>query len=145
MHGRTRMTARPKILIVEDNADARRLYAIGLNQHGFEVKLAANGAEAIVRIEAEKPDLIVLDLFMPIMNGWEVLEKINPSSDANSIPVIVVTGHSREDSQREHHSITAWLSKPVSIDQLVATIDQCFDGTPARETSGDAVRLRDHH
>ena len=49
---------RPKILVVEDNTDIRRLYAIGLNQRGFEVKLASNGAEAVTRVEDERPDMI---------------------------------------------------------------------------------------
>ena len=55
------MAGRPKILIVDDNSDVRRLYAIGLNQRGFEVKLASNGAEAVERIAREKPDMILLD------------------------------------------------------------------------------------
>ena len=50
-----------RVLIVDDNSDVRRLFAIGLNQHGFEVKLAANGAEAVERIQEEQPDVIVLD------------------------------------------------------------------------------------
>ena len=67
------MASRAKVLIVEDNSDVRRLYAIGLNQRGFEVKLAANGAEAVERIAAEKPDVVLLDWLMPLMDGGEVL------------------------------------------------------------------------
>src|SRR2546425_12281388 len=71
------MTGKPKVLIVEDNSDVRRLYAIGLNQRGYEVKLAANGAEAVERIAHEKPDVILLDWVMPLMDGGEVLNKLS--------------------------------------------------------------------
>src|SRR5437879_13558328 len=68
--------AKARVLIVEDNSDVRRLYAIGLNQYGFEVKLAANGAEAVERITAERPDFILLDWLMPLMDGLEVLSRL---------------------------------------------------------------------
>ena len=61
---------------MEDNSDVRRLYAIGLNQRGFEVKLAANGAEALERISSEKPDILLLDWLMPLMDGGEVLDRL---------------------------------------------------------------------
>src|SRR5204863_5244364 len=69
------MAFRTKVLIVDDNSDVRRLYAIGLNQRGFEVKLAANGAEAVERVATERPDVSPLDWVMPLMDGGEVLSK----------------------------------------------------------------------
>lgn len=119
-----------RILIVDDNNDLRRLYAVGLNQHGFEVKLAANGAEALERLDTDRPDLIVLDVFMPLMNGLEFLEKIG-QQDA-SIPVIVVSGQSLQDEAPQHPAIRYWLSKPVSIAELVARITECFTSDPKR-------------
>lgn len=123
------MLPRQKVLIVEDNADVRRLYAIGLNQHGFEVKLAANGAEALDRIESEKPDLILLDLMMPIMDGWELIQKVNPTDQCAYIPVVVVTGVS-ERGDRAHPCIVGWLSKPATIEEVVRSIHQGTEGPP---------------
>lgn len=119
------MPLKPRILIVEDNADLRRLYAIGLNQRGFEVKLAANGAEAVDRVESDRPDLILLDLIMPVMDGWEVLQRVNPPERNDHIPIIVISGHSESPEVRPP-CITAWLSKPVSIDELAQHITQQF-------------------
>src|SRR5216110_3102002 len=76
------MVGRPKILIVEDNSDVRRLYAIGLNQRGFEVKLAANGAEAVDRIATERPDVVLLDWVMPVMDGGELLSKLREATSS---------------------------------------------------------------
>ena len=110
---------RPKVLIVEDDSDARRLYAIGLNQRGFEVKLAANGAEAVERILAEKPDILLLDWLMPLMDGSEVLRKLSENG-SRSIPVIVISGQPAPDVLDPR--IRCWIEKPVSIEELVKAI-----------------------
>lgn len=115
------MPSKAKVLIVEDNSDVRRLYAIGLNQRGFEVKLAANGAEAVERIRAEKPDILLLDWLMPLMDGDEVLRRIGVQN-GNRMPVIVISGQPEPD-QRDPR-IRSWLMKPVSIDELVAEIER---------------------
>jgi len=111
---------RPKILIVEDNSDVRRLYAIGLNQRGFEVKLAANGAEAVERITSgEKPDVILLDWLMPLMDGSEVLTRLGDLP----MTVIVISGQP-QPAQKLDPRIQCWLTKPVSIEDLVEHIQR---------------------
>lgn len=119
------------MLIVEDNAELRRLYAIGLNQRGYEVKLAANGAEALDRVAAERPDTIILDLVMPIMDGWEVIEKINPSppAPAGEIPVLVVSGYSRPDRPLPP-CVFGWIPKPASIDEVAGKLTEIDAVTP---------------
>ncbi len=115
------MSVRPKVLIVEDDSDVRRLYAIGLNQRGFEVKLAANGAEAVERIARERPDAVLLDWVMPVMDGGEVLTKLREATNAE-IPVIVISGHPQPEQSQRDPRIQSWLTKPVTIDELVAEI-----------------------
>ena len=116
------MTNRAKVLIVEDESDVRRLFAIGLNQHGFEVKLAANGAEAVERITEEKPDVILLDWIMPLMDGSEVLNRLTESE--LSIPVIVISGQPAPATEGLDPRIRRWLVKPVSIEDLIGEIEQ---------------------
>jgi CheY-like chemotaxis protein len=115
------MTGRPKILIVEDESDVRRLYAIGLNQRGFEVKLAANGAEAVERIVNEKPDVILLDWIMPLMDGGEVLNKLSVDGK-DPVSVIVISG--QQPPEVVDPRIRRWLTKPVTIDELVSEIER---------------------
>jgi len=115
-----------RLLIVDDSTDLRRLYAIGLNQHGYEVKLAANGAEALERMVTDPPDLIVLDVFMPLMSGIEFLEKLGDAA-SSTVPVIVVSGESEAPEAMPHPSIRSWLCKPVTIAELVATVHSCFE------------------
>jgi CheY-like chemotaxis protein len=113
---------RAKILIVEDESDVRRLYAIGLNQRGFEVKLAANGAEAVERIAAEKPDVILLDWVMPLMNGGEVLSHL--AETHGSIPVIVISGQPAPPAEGLDPRIRRWMVKPITIEDLVDEIER---------------------
>jgi CheY-like chemotaxis protein len=115
------VASRAKVLIVEDNSDVRRLYAIGLNQRGYEVKLAANGAEAVERISSEKPDVVLLDWLMPLMDGGEVLRKLSENG-SRSVPVIVISGQPPPDELDPR--IRCWLTKPVSIDELVTEIQR---------------------
>ncbi|MDQ6802659.1 MAG: response regulator [Acidobacteriota bacterium] len=117
------MGARQKILIVEDNSDVRRLYAIGLNQRGFEVKLAANGAEAVDRIASERPDVILLDWVMPLMDGGEMLDKLSSDGAAEVPPIIVISGHQPPEGQLRDRRIRRWLTKPVTIEELVSEIE----------------------
>ncbi|HEX6179407.1 MAG TPA: response regulator [Thermoanaerobaculia bacterium] len=114
---------KPKILIVEDDADARRLYAIGLNQRGFEVKLAANGAEAVERITSgEKPDVILLDWLMPLMDGGEVLARLSGDPATSVIPIIVISG--QPAPHQLDSRIQCWMTKPVTIEELVTQIQR---------------------
>ena len=117
------MASKPRVLLVEDNSDLRRLYAIGLNKRGFEVKLAANGAEAVDRIRVENPDIILLGWIMPLMNGSDVLARIGENG-SRDVPVIVISGHPAPEEIDPR--ILCWLTKPVSIEDLVTEIQRPF-------------------
>lgn len=117
--------ARPKILIVEDDSDIRRLYALGLNQRGFEVKLAANGAEAVERIlGGERPDVILLDWLLPLMDGGEVVSHLAEHRRSAAIPIIVISGQPAPPLDGLDPRIRSWLTKPVTIGELVAEIQR---------------------
>ncbi len=119
------MRPKRRVLIVEDNADLRRLYAIGLNQRGYEIKLAANGAEAIDRIENDRPDVMILDLVMPVMDGWEVIQRINPPNVPTAeIPVLVVSGYQRPDDHPIPSCIVGWLPKPATLDDIAGKLTE---------------------
>lgn len=111
---------KPRVLLVEDNADVRRLYAIGLNQRGFEVKLAANGAEAVDRVLTERPDYILLDWMMPLMDGREVVERLDSQDGTSEIEIIVISGQPAPPTLPAR--VRSWLTKPLTVDELVSEI-----------------------
>lgn len=114
------VSSRQKVLLVEDNPDVRRLYAIGLNQRGFEVKLAANGAEAVERATSERPDYILLDWLMPLMDGREVVERLDHENGFAAVPIIVISGEPAPDALPPR--IWSWLTKPLTVDELVTEL-----------------------
>jgi CheY-like chemotaxis protein len=84
---------RPLILIADDNEDTREMYALYLNMSGYGVETAADGHEAVIKARTLRPDLIVMDLQMPKLDGWGAIREIQNRAETSSIPVVVLTGH----------------------------------------------------
>ncbi|MDX1584476.1 MAG: response regulator [Thermoanaerobaculia bacterium] len=117
-------SSRPRVLIVEDDHDLRRLYAVGLTKRGYEVLLAGTGADALDRVETDRPDIVLVDISMPVMDGWELIERLNPPKRGGiDFPVIVVTGRKKPEDYRGQACIVDWIEKPVSIETLVRRVE----------------------
>ncbi|MDD2766187.1 MAG: response regulator [Candidatus Moranbacteria bacterium] len=91
---------RKKVCIIDDNEDIRSIYQTKFSAEGFEVFMAVNGEEGLKVINQAKPDIILLDIEMPIMNGIEVLKKLREDTALSRIPVIMLTNQDSEDSFR---------------------------------------------
>lgn len=117
------VASRRKVLLVEDDVEARRLYALGLNQQGFEVRLAANGADAVERLRELRPDVILLDLMLPVMSGWEVLDRFTEGGGSHP-PIVVVSGQPRPEQPDARVSV--WLTKPVTVTQIVEALESAL-------------------
>lgn len=109
----------PRVLIVEDDPDTLVILRVNLQHAGIEPILAAEGKTAIARIEAEKPDAVVLDVLLPGIDGWQVLEELHAMGDP--VPVIVCSGKNNpHDIQRARElGAFAYLTKPFDIDRLL--------------------------
>lgn len=90
-----------KIAIIEDDQVISQMYRMKFEADGFEVQLADNGEQGVELVEAFKPDLILLDLQMPHMDGAEALSKIRARDDSKSIPVIILTNLGEEEAPKE--------------------------------------------
>ena len=82
---------KPKVLIVEDDFRLCRVYMIKLQKEGIDVSIAGEGNEGLRRIYAEKPDLIILDLMLPGLDGFQILDKIKKDKEVSSIPVLIMS------------------------------------------------------
>lgn len=115
--------SRPLILVVDDDEELRTLMAIMLGKAGFEVLGAEDGEMGLARARTRAPDLMVLDLMMPKLDGFGVLRGLQALG--LHIPVIVVTGYSSEANQqilRSEPLVAGLLGKPVKYDELIALI-----------------------
>ncbi len=118
------MRAKPLILLVEDQSDLRRLYAQQLELSGFDVIEAGNGADALTHIAAHSPDVVLMDLSLPILDGWEATRRIKTDERTAHIPVVALTAHDGSgDLQRATRAGCDWfVPKPCPPDALVAEV-----------------------
>jgi PAS domain S-box-containing protein len=116
-----------KVLVVDDDRDTRDMLQVALEQRGFVVVLTSSGKRAVILARQENPDLILLDLKLPGMDGYEVLQRLKSANDTVDIPVVVITGSltDEEVKQKKVLSLGAarFLTKPFAVDDLVAEID----------------------
>lgn len=112
------------ILIVEDSDDARYFMRLALENSGYLIVEAENGARAIEVAQAERPDIILMDLSLPVMDGIMATEKIRASDGLSSVPVIAVTAHQETDFREgaKAAGFDAYVTKPIDIDFLSGLI-----------------------
>src|SRR5256885_17186562 len=84
---------RPRVLVVDDYPDAREMYAEYLQYSGFDVIEAGNGIEALERAADSAPDIILMDLSLPVMDGWEATGRLKADKGTADIPIVALTGH----------------------------------------------------
>ena len=116
----------PKILLVEDNEMNRDMLSRRLIRRGYEVVMAEDGAKGVELANSESPDLILMDLSLPIMDGWEATRTLKANDSTKAIPVIALTAHamkSDEDKAREA-GCDDFDTKPVDLNRLIEKMDK---------------------
>ena len=130
--------ARQLVLVVEDYQDAREMYAAYLQFSGFDVAEAGNGIEAVEKATELLPDIILMDLALPRMDGWEATRRLKADARTRHIPVVALTGHAlagHADGAREA-GCDAFVTKPCLPDALVAEIRRLLDQRGAKDDNG---------
>ncbi|MBF5043853.1 MULTISPECIES: response regulator [Myxococcaceae] len=115
---------KPLVLVVDDYADAREMYAEYLEFSGFRVAEAKNGAEALDKAFALTPDVILMDLSLPVMDGWEATRRLKADERTRAIPVVALTGHalSGHSNGAREAGCDAFVTKPCLPDALVQEV-----------------------
>ena len=115
---------RPLILIVEDQAELRHLYATQLSLSGFDVIEAGNGADAITETTDRTPDVVLMDLSLPVVDGWEATRRLKSDRRTAHIPVVALTAHDGAgELERATRAGCDWfVPKPCAPDALIVEI-----------------------
>jgi len=119
-----------KILIVDDEKDIVTVLKMSLEKEGFETDQAFDGIEALDKVAKEKPDLIILDIMMPKLDGHSVNIKLKNDPKTASIPVVVITGRGRMKELleiREELRVAEYLEKPFTVAHLVSRIKEILE------------------
>ncbi|HEV7921223.1 MAG TPA: response regulator transcription factor [Thermoanaerobaculia bacterium] len=113
-----------RILVIDDDLPLRGMLAAALRQHGFQVLLAGDGAEGHRAFTIHSPHLILLDLAMPNVNGWDFLQRLQETGRLGKTPIIVVSAHLRVDPQAVlQMGVSAILPKPFNLHELIDLIE----------------------
>jgi two-component system, cell cycle response regulator DivK len=115
----------PKILLVEDNEMNRDMLSRRLQRRGYEIVVAVDGAQGVAMANSEHPDLILMDMSLPIMDGWEATKSIKANPDTKSIPIIALTAHAMSGDREK--AIAAgcddYDTKPIDLSRLLTKIE----------------------
>ena len=116
-----------KVLVVDDDPNIRRLIVVALKRDGYSFVEASNGRDALDAMRNEHPDVVVLDLMMPVLSGWDVLRERSHDAELLKIPVIVVSANrDPEVATAMSSGICAFLPKPFDIGALSALVRSCI-------------------
>jgi DNA-binding response OmpR family regulator len=123
-----------KILVVDDEDDILHFLELVLREKGYDIVTASGGHEALTRAQVERPDLILLDIMMPQMDGWEVLKLLRVDEDTAQIPVAMLSARTeaKDRVQGLQEGAVDYICKPFSLHELVGKIEGIFTEMAAR-------------
>jgi CheY-like chemotaxis protein len=132
---------KPKILLVDDDTDLLKIMDLQFKKAGFDTVLASSGEEAYTKLVKTTPDLVVADIFLPKMDGWELSTKIRNSVELGYIPIILITGlYTGQEFKAKalEHGVNAFVTKPYNEEALLHTANRLmeqFSGTKLEPTA----------
>ena len=119
-----------KILVVDDNNDSRELVVKVLKNRGYEMIEAIDGEDALEKAVSEKPDLILMDISIPKLNGYEVTKRLKSLEEVKEIPVVALTAHAMKGDRAKaiEAGCEGYISKPINVRELPAQIKSYLRG-----------------
>jgi DNA-binding response OmpR family regulator len=132
-------TRKARILIIDDDIGFRDLLRLHLSAMGYQVRIAEDGVDGGRALLADAPDLIISDVNMPFLDGFELLALLRADESTAAIPVILLSGRSDGDSMAKAVDLGAadFLTKPVTRDQLLESVEACLERAKVRNTPRD--------
>ena len=115
-----------KILLVEDQEMNRDMLSRRLKKRGYDVAIAVDGAEGVEKSKSENPDLILMDISLPVMNGYEATQSIKGDAATSAIPIVALTAHAMSTDREKalEAGCDAYETKPVELPRLLETIEK---------------------
>ena len=120
-----------KILYVEDNEMNRDMLSRRLERKGYTIEIAGNGEEALKKIKKSIPDLVLMDMNLPIKNGWETCTEIRNNPDTTKLPIIALTAHAMAEDEKKARDVGCndFTTKPIDFPLLIEKIEKFLNKT----------------
>ncbi len=121
---------RPRVLVIDNEPGVQKLVKVNLTASGYEVLVTGDGETGLKLARSERPGLILLDLRMPGMSGWDVLKALKADSQLHNIPIIVMTASVRTNQEGSalHEGATAYMTKPFAVEELLNQVKKATGG-----------------
>jgi CheY-like chemotaxis protein len=116
------LSAAKEVLLIDDDTDIREAISQILEYEGYTVLAACNGREGFEILNSKRPSLILLDLMMPIMNGWEFKTQLNLKPELSNIPVVILSADGNINDRMDTTGVSGYLKKPIQLDTLLETV-----------------------
>ena len=118
--------AKPQILVVEDDPDLRTIVRLQLSSQGYEITEATNGAEGFQAIQENIPDCVILDLMMPVVDGFGFLKRVRSVIELVNVPILILTASEDERNRVRgfNYQADAYMSKPYDLQELTEEVDR---------------------
>jgi len=119
-----------KVLLVEDNEMNRDMLSRRLSKRGYEVVIAVDGAEGVAKARSESPDLILMDMSLPVLHGWDATRELRKDPNTQSIPVIALTAHAMAGDREKalEAGCNDFDTKPVELPRLLEKMEKLLNG-----------------
>lgn len=115
----------PKILLVEDNEMNRDMLSRRLERRGYQILIAVDGEQGVAKAQSDAPDLILMDMSLPVLNGWEAVRQLKAASETRAIPIIALTAHAMLGDREKaiEAGCDDFDTKPVELPRLLDKIE----------------------
>ncbi len=136
------MRSMPKILVVDDEPHVVRLLQVNLQRAGYEVVTAHNGLQALAKVKEERPSLVVLDLIMPHLSGWDTLKRLRLEPETARLPVILLTAKAQDKDVFDGYQLGCdlYMTKPFNPLELLSFIERILTPSDAPDSKVFEIR-----
>ena len=119
-----------KILVIEDNEQNRYLFSFILEKNGYRVIVAPDGLEGIKKAKEERPDLILMDIMLPVMDGYEVTRRLRDLTEFKDVPIIALTAYAMEGDREKalQAGCNGYIPKPIIPDEFIKVLNSYLKG-----------------
>ena len=125
-----------RVLVVDDDEEMVASIRMALEREGIEVRSARNAVQALALVQANRPDVVLVDLMMPVAGGWDFIQRLRHADGTNQLPVVLISALQTVAQEAKRLGVERWLQKPFELAALVGAVHAAAAGEPLAKAAG---------